>query len=292
MNFTAKKQLEAIGHGLDRKIFPSVFIDGVVRPCNSIKTTHFKGQEQQDEYPQQQPQRPSTTTRPRPQRWQRTPRRVWTPSQATSIISPKLQNLYLADLGNVKNTYPNTEIWENEEGVWLITSSQLLDNISSTATFAVCIPFSPYLPVKGWGFWNSISWIGPRHTNFPDGSICAFEPSDGTWVAGDSIVSLLDLYSLWAVRHLFLKEFRYWPGQQAVHEPYERITELNNDELCGCGSEGVKYKDCCQNEDLKTIKLTDAIRFITAHGSERCPPNCVLSFLQKKTNPPQISDIY
>lgn len=140
-----------------------------------------------------------------------------------------------------------------------------------------------------WGFWPDNTWIGPRHTNFPDGSICSFEPADCTWVPGDSIVALLDLHTLWSLRHLHLAVFNKWPAQQCVRHSYERIPELEPDEMCGCDSaKGKSYSKCCQAKDLEKNRVRAAITFsLTDNGSIRQPPSSIRKVLQTFHNPPQ-----
>ena len=136
------------------------------------------------------------------------------------------------------------------------------------------------------------TWIGPRHTNFPDGSVCAFEPADKTWVIGDPLVTLLDLYTLWALRHLHLQVFGRWPGHQAVRHPYERILELREDEHCGCDMSDKLYGKCCRDRDLRRDRIADAVNFIIlASGGLRKPPNSVVKFVREHIEPPRFGDL-
>ena len=133
-------------------------------------------------------------------------------------------------------------------------------------------------------------WIGPRHTNMPDGSICAFDPKDGTWKIGGSLVSLLDLYTLWALRHLHLQVYGYWPGRQVANFVAERFLELKPFEHCGCGG-GKSYAECCSVNDLKADRLYETIRFCDLGGFQRCPPQPVLSFVRGDGPPPAIAEV-
>ncbi len=182
-----------------------------------------------------------------------------------------------------------------QDGLILLTESEILFGLNRPATFLVVIPYANNLVVKAWGFWVisiNIDWIGPRHTNFPDSSICAFEPSDATWTKSDSLVELLDLYSLWALRHLYLKIHGRWPGQQAVQSPYERILELRSDEYCGCKQSDKLYAECCQRKDLKNNHVANAVNFILACSSGyRKPPEVVMNFIHTQSNPPKIVEL-
>jgi hypothetical protein len=123
----------------------------------------------------------------------------------------------------------------------------------------------------------------------PDGSICAFDPDDGTWAIGGSIVSLLDLYTLWALRHFHLQVFGYWPGRQVASFVMERLLELKPFEHCGCGGDK-PYEKCCQAADLKADRLSETIKFSDLGGFRRCPPQAILKFLTEGYAP-DITDV-
>ena len=104
--------------------------------------------------------------------------------------------------------------------------------------------------VRGWAWWQPGVWVGPRHT-YNDGSICAFEPSHGTWSPERGLEALLDLYSVWLTKQLHLRAYGTWPGLQRVHTPLERLAEQHPNELCGCGR-NVTYARCCfLNDQMK-----------------------------------------
>lgn len=110
---------------------------------------------------------------------------------------------------------------------------------------------------------------------------------------GDPIVKLLDLHSVWAVRHLHLQVFGRWPGPQAVHHPYERILELREDEYCGCAVGDKLYGECCRNEDLATNPIANAVSFFFfSGGCLREPPEAVARFVrQEKEEPPRLDEL-
>lgn len=279
--------LQLIGRQLDSDIYPTVYNGGIVMPCDT-GVTETRGKEKQHE--RQRSRR--SKTRP----WDGTAGRQGPPSETPSLIVTDLQTQYESELNAVYEAYPKTQVWNQPEGMLLLTESALLDGLNRTALFLVAIPYAKYSVVKGWGFWGvsiiGVEWIGPRHTNFPDGSICAFEPKDGTWKTGDPLVQLLDLYSLWALRQLYMKIFGRWPGYQSINFPYERILELRSDEYCGCNHSDRLYGECCQKNDMKRNIIADAINFITrCHGGHRNPPNMVTEFVLTRSNPPSISDL-
>lgn len=282
--------LREIGQQLDQNIFPLVKNGGFVMPSESVIPLSNMGEENGHAKSKRQ-NRPKTRSRKRTTRRKGAASGNGTTCSTTPLISSSLREKYLAELDAVNDAYPGTQIWQQKEGMWLLCHSGLLPDSMDNAVFLCAIPFEITLRLRSWAFWNGRNWIGPRHTNLPDGSICAFEPSDGTWLPGDSIVKLLDIYSLWAVRHLYLQKFNYWPGPQVAHYAYERLTESNKDELCGCGSLNRRYEECCLEKDLKRNRIADAIKFILLGGADRHPPVEVTKFMKERGVPPLINDL-
>ena len=279
--------LREIGQNLDQNIFPLVKNGGVVVPINPAKPSTIMSEASSNDKPERQ-NRPETRQGQRATRRQGQTRGRRKTGAVASDIRPSIQEKYLGELGKLKEAYPGIQIWEQKDGMWLLCQSALLPDALHSAEFICAIPFDPLKTVRGWGFWNGNTWIGDRHTNVPDGSICAFEPSDGTWVPGDSIVGLLDLYTLWAVRHLHLRIFNRWPGAQVAHYSFERIMELKEDELCGCGSLTKKYGECCKPNDLKRDRIADATKYIFDGWVDRKPPKDVIRFVEERNNPPSL----
>jgi hypothetical protein len=204
--------------------------------------------------------------------------------ETAPVVSTPIGNAYEEAVGALAAIYPGARRWTTKEGMWLLVQSRLLAGIRQHALFLVGVSLAGAF-VRSWAFWaDPIArpvWIGPRHTNFTDGSICAFEPSDGTWVFGDPLVELLDIYSVWALRHLHLEMVGRWPGPQAVHRPYERLLEIRPDEQCGCGSPGQTYALCCQPRDLARDRIADAVEFaIWCRWTLRQPPEAVVDFVR------------
>lgn len=278
----AMQLLREIGQQLDMDIFPLVKNGGLVvpDPAPTDKSTSVK--EKQNE--RQGQRRPETGTRTGSERRQRQAYRSWTSCQTPPIISQCFARVYELQFEEIRSAYPSVRIWQQAEDLWLLTEISILPGHWHKAVLVIRIPYSfPYI-AQSWGFWVSgLSpkpvWIGPRHTNFPDGSICAFEPSDRTWCVGQSIVELLDLYAVWVLRHRHLEIFGRWPGRQTAHQPFERMFELNPDEFCGCGSDKL-YSDCCREKDLTLNRLTAALDFIQwTGGGKRVPPKAIVDFV-------------
>ncbi|MES9897675.1 MAG: hypothetical protein ABW148_01480 [Sedimenticola sp.] len=282
--------LREIGSRLDQRIFPRVKNGGLVMP-SELTVPSTLGEEKYHEK-----QRRSTT---KPRKWapggERAAGRSWSPRQATPLVSTSVQVRYEDELDAIHRAYPGTKVWEQADGLWLLTESSLLPRLQKAAIFLTGVSYDRTI-VRAWGFWRcslgGLTWIGSRHTNFPDGSICAFHPTDGTWVFGDSIVELLDLYTLWAFRHLHLEVFGRWPGQQAVFHPYERILELKEDEYCGCGRPDMLYGECCRDKDLSRNQVADAVNFVIEFaGGLREPPHAIVQSVREQSEPPSLNDL-
>jgi hypothetical protein len=171
--------------------------------------------------------------------------------------------------------------------MWLQVESAVLDGLDRTATFLLAIPFDPGSFPRAWGFWklpDGPKWIGPRHTNFTDGSICAFVPDSGTWRPGDPLDLLLDLYSVWALRHLYLEQFDRWPGAQYSPHPFYSLVEFKADELCSCDlyDPPQQYGLCCRPQHMRMnfgMMKADFERAMCCRITDRTPPARILTFV-------------
>lgn len=141
--------------------------------------------------------------------------------------------------------------FEDKNGLWVAAKSKPLGLGGPQAFFLIALPniFSIY--PRAWAF----SAIGNRtvpfplkHTNFPDGSICAFTKESGAWQPGEGILELVDHYSLWALKSLHRATFGWWPGPQVGVGALYRRNEFAPQEWCGCGS-GRRYVECHQAQD-------------------------------------------
>lgn len=291
--YQAIEILGKLGQQLDVDIFPRVCNHGIVTPGDVDGSDFFRSQENKHE--RQRTRRSETRSWTRPSRGQRQAGRSGTPCPTTSTVCADLRVQYQNELKEVLQAYPETKIWQQDDGLWLQTESLLLPGLSQKAVFLTGIPFSRERLPRGWGFWlrtplNHPLWIGPRHTNMPDGSICAFDPEDGTWEVGGSLITLLDLYTLWALRHLHLHVVGYWPGRQVATYVIERVLEIKPNELCGCGGDK-SYIDCCRPADLNSNLPSAAIKFHDLGGFRRCPPMEISRFIQNKGPLPLITQV-
>lgn len=297
MDVATRNTLWEIGFQLDKGIFPRVSNGGVVLPSEPSIAINPLGKEKCNEYTERT-RRSATESRPwakrreRPSGWAAPtgPRQT---SDATQVIGPGSDTDYREALREVRDAYPGVRMWEQGEGFWLWAESALLTGLQQTAAFLVGVSMEKRM-VRSWGFWNSVvgmSWIGPRHTNFPDGSICAYDPRDFTWEFGHSLVNLLDIFSVWALRHLHLEILGRWPGPQVATIPYEVVLEVGDMELCPCGSLR-RYADCCKEMYASRNLIADAIDYcLTTGGGRRYPPVPILQFVRDQTQAPSLNQI-
>ncbi|RUW53635.1 hypothetical protein EOA32_08610 [Mesorhizobium sp. M1A.F.Ca.ET.072.01.1.1] len=202
--------------------------------------------------------------------------------------------------------YPTLAVYPDKDGLWLLVKSSILTGLTREATFLVALPYRSGIGPRAWGFWTATDsrpkWIGPRHTNFQDGSICAFAPDDGAWTEGGDLPTLLDLYTVWAARQLFFEVFGFWPGKQyaLIGSPlalqvHYRLSECKDNELCGCGSETLRYADCCKPRDSKWNRLQlikEFMRAIPGGFASRRPPARVLDFIDGRAPLPSMADVH
>jgi hypothetical protein len=238
--------LAQIGKQLGESCFPNVTIGGIVLPGNSSDPISILGKEKSNVSSRERSA--EARSGPTPSSSPGGPR----PSSSAPQVEFASFRTYEADLAKLRDAYPQVAITQQSQGMWLRLDCQLLEGFPGRVTFLVACFFLPEMFVRAWAYWTtpfSAQWIGPRHTNYPDGSICAFFPADNTWVPGDSLIALLDLYVLWAIRHLHLKTFGYWPGPQHSSTVGERKREFKDGELCGCDNPRGTYEACCKSGD-------------------------------------------
>lgn len=283
--------VRALGTDLDAGIFPAVLDRGLVAPCDPRSIPSIQGEENERE----QSRRSSTRSWEGPARGQGSTGASARPAgETTSFEFASLQARYEAELDAVCQAYPGSRCWARDHELWLLAPSMITPRLGKAAVFVVGLSYTRKL-VRSWGFWTEtnlgIRWIGPRHTSFPDGSICAFAPTDGTWCIGESLVALLDLYTVWALRHVHLEYVGRWPGPQMAFHPFERVLEFGADERCGCGS-AKTYGDCCRSSDLSRNILRDAVSF-SAHfaGGHRNPPQAIVDVAMLGREPPNLDQV-
>lgn len=290
MNAATSQILNVIGEQLDHDVYPTVGDGGIVMPSETVVQS-IPGEERHHEQQRKQ-RRPETRSWQRSAGRQRPAGRSRTAREATSDLSTSLETRYKNELTAVARAYPGTKAWPQDNALWLLAESALLPGLKRTAVLLLGIPYALDMP-HAWGFWQhsvaGVTWIGPRHTNYPEGSICAFHPADGTWAVGESLVTLLDLYTLWAVRHLYLEVYGRWPGAQMVDHPFERLSELAGEEQCGCDAPRGLYKECCRPKDLSWRGVSIAMDFMRKRNNGvRKPPAELVRSARDRSEPPKL----
>jgi hypothetical protein len=287
--------LQRIGAELDGHRQLRVRIGGIVSP-DTAPAMEAKETENVEREGQA---RPAAGSRSRSSRRQRSAGRSRPPGPAASVGRDGLRSHYEAQVAELEKAYPSAHVVaSDEQGMWLLVESSVLSGIDRSATFLVAVPYSPDSFPRAWGFWNFASgpkWIGPRHVNFPDGSICAFVPESGTWRQGDRLDALLDLFTVWTLRQLYLEEFKRWPGRQFSAHPFYSLAEFKDDEFCSCDKEEPprRYGECCKVEHLKRPLLELAGGFERAMGcrlNDRNPPQPILDFIDGRGDLPSIAE--
>lgn len=293
--------LQRIGEGLDARRPVRVQNNGIVM----LDPEHASPAVQEKCYEQGQGTRRSAA-RSR----QRPPGRKGSTSGSRSPRTrPRISSLsasYQQQLEDVQAAYPGAQLKLDQHGVWLSAQSQILSDLGQEAIFLIALPDTPDVEPRGWAYWNQggkVKWVGDRHTNFFDGSVCAYSiVKDRAWSPGDDLRTLLDLYSVWALRHLHLELIGRWPGRQHAlldHEgrpvPYYRLVEFQDAELCSCDS-GARYGACCKTLDLKH-NFWDAMQHFKAlHQGrgirDRRPPNLVTRHMANGAVVPDLCDVH
>lgn len=250
MEQAVKNRIQVIGQDLDRCIFPDVLDGGTLvpgaRPVAQIpgKERAHHGQQSRKADPSSAPRAPGTSAA------------SGNPgasgdaapfARTTTEMEVKIESL--------KRSYPGTRSYPQAHGIWLQIPCAVLPDLGYDARIILAIN-SSLQQVSAWGFWVAsnvaIRWIGDRHTNYCDGSICAFDGRDDTWRFGESLVKLVDIYATWIFRHLHLEVCGYWPGPQSAERRLERMSELKPNEHCGCDAPRGTYEQCCMPADLAT----------------------------------------
>ena len=249
--------------------------------------------------------------RPTAGSWEGSARRKGqTSGPRTSRSTPRLsggdlRKAYEEQVTRLADAYPTLQTFPENDGMWLLAKSEIVSNLQRGAAFLVALPYLGGAGPKAWGYWTSdagTTWMGPRHTNFQDGSICAFSPGEGAWSEDGDLRTLFDLYSVWALRQLYLESFGRWPGKQyslsgedVRMQAYYRLVECKDDELCGCGSENRKYADCCKWSDQQfdiTQLMTLFLKRVENGFASRRPPVSITNYIEGRSSMPAIVDVH
>jgi len=217
---------------------------------------------------------------------------TWQASAAASVFSgTEVESVQVVP--SVEDAYPqvrcSSALGMDVLTVWV----EPIAGLPLSALLVTLVPHDPGLWPAAWAWWDTGIWIGHRHTNYPDGSICSFERRDGTWRKTDPVALLLDLHVLWVARHMHLTYLGRWPGRQVMHTAHERLTEHRPGELCGCDS-GSLYDVCHKNEDLRIPphRRLEEFRKRFGHGHRVPPPEMVEWLCGRRDSPPDIERLF
>lgn len=297
----ARMELQRIGEVLDARQAVRVKDGGIIilDPESASTAVQEKNDEQR-----QGAGRPAARSRQRSARRQGPSRRSRPPGTQPRLLC--LSAAYQQQLEDVRRAYPGATITLDEHGVWLSARSQLLAGIGREAIFLIALPDKSEVEPRGWAFWDQggeIEWIGDRHTNFFDGSVCAYSTAnDRAWSPGGDLRTLLDLYTVWALRHLHLAVIGRWAGRQYAlldpagrPMPYYRLMEFRDGELCSCDS-GSRYGNCCKPHDLAQNFPSVVRQFQALHQGrgihDRQPPDPIIRYSQDGGDLPLMYDVH
>lgn len=192
-----------------------------------------------------------------------------------------LRASYLAAMPEIREYYPDLRVIEVEDGIWVVT--EIFPIGRDGPFFSVCMFLhdDKGLDAKGFAFVGSGAdalAVGKRHTNGPDGSICAFCSFNGVWEPGQSPHVVLDLYAEWLLCHLFLFVTGRWPGKQYGATPEYRHIEFEVREWCFCDFNR-RYGDCHAKSDALAVTAQE-LGLTCKALDEREIPAAVTSFVR------------
>jgi hypothetical protein len=279
------ERLKLIGQALGVGVYPRMGFGGVLIPSSASIST---AKESQDGKRRAQ----ATETTPGAPGAPGASGASGASDQAAPFIGSDFDRWLAAEENSLKAKFPTARVITEPQGAVITLQSRLCNESPEWAMFVTMLSRNNSQP-RSWGFsvgtLFETRWIGPRHTNYFDGSICAYEPTDHTWHVGMPLVELFGYYTLWAARHFHLRQVGFWPGPQRVHHASERLAEVKPNELCGC-SEGIRaYQDCCRQRDLSEQSLSEAL---TRDRMVRRPPEQVVNFARGTGPPPSIELIF
>lgn len=178
---------------------------------------------------------------------------------------------------------------EDRNGLWVVVTSLPLGCDGPEVHFLIAVPIDNLVAPRAWAFENigrTANLMSLKHTNFPDASVCAFPHGHWPWPNPDSLLGLVDIYVLWAVRKLHRDYLGWWPGPQVGPGAYYRVREFHAREHCGCGSEK-RYGACHMAADLLVNQQFAAAEFrrqFDCDYDERTPPQQVLEAARSSWN--------
>jgi hypothetical protein len=194
----------------------------------------------------------------------------------------------------VRDKYPSAKISSDPVGTWLAVRTCPIGADGPQALLLIAIPQAPR-KAEAWAFWinpRGTSWIGPRHTNFPNGSICAFPLNSDHLDCACPLRRYIDLLSEWCARHLYLAVHTKWPGPQEGLWVAYRLGETQPGECCPRCGMLVLYEDCCKSLDERELVDPRNPPAPPPDLSARRPPVKIQQFASRAgRNPPRLLSV-
>lgn len=194
-----------------------------------------------------------------------------------------LKERYLGFRPEILLYYPSARFREVDHGLWVTARIYPLRVSGPCYWLCLFLPNNAVHSPKAFAFYRLSPIprpVGPRHTNFPDGSICAFTDDDDAWRPGDSPKILLNLYAEWLVCQLFLRIEKRWPGRQVGLDATYRQAEFGVLEWCHCDS-GKPYGICHYQSDATQVEeLKASGRY--EQLPDRVVPNTIIKFAKSR----------
>ena len=192
----------------------------------------------------------------------------------------------------LRHTYPSAKLWPDRAGTWLAVRTFPIGEGGPQALLLIAVPFGGPR-VFAWAYWyeqGHAKWIGPRHTNFNEGSICAFpllsDHLDCEW----PLTRYLDLLSEWCARHLYLALRQKWPGPQEGLWVSYRLSETLPGECCPRCGRLQMYETCCKPLDEADALVGREGPHGPAPQGGRTPPPQIREFAKRGgRNPPKMT---
>lgn len=201
----------------------------------------------------------------------------------------------------LREHYSGVRLWKEigGNGVWLAVSVFPVGEGGPQADFIIALPKDPTFRILSWGFWRTDSrpvWIGPKHTNYPDGSACAFPAQSGVWTPAHGITGYVDRMAEWGMRQLFLDAEGLWPGAQEGEHLYYRLRHTHPAESCTRCRGLRRYEECCRSRDQAEFSgghRSDFLsRYLCEVGEQRPHVRMVEWAAQKRRSPPSMTRVH
>lgn len=195
----------------------------------------------------------------------------------------------------LRQEYPSAKKFSDPYGTWLAVRSFPIGEDGPQTLLLIAIPQESF-KVEAWAFWlmqTEVVWIGPRHTNIPSGSACAFPPDSDYLDCEWPLRRYVDLLTEWCARHLYHAVHVRWPGPQEGRWALYRLRETQPQECCPrCGGL-TYYEECCKARDEAMLEDGSAEAEDLPDLGSRMPPSQIYEWARRVgRNPPRMSHLF